>query len=79
MGFSQTTEVLRTNRIHVVHEELRGVPSGEYLRRHQPSRGDAMILAGQRRQQCVVANLAFYIIGEKVNSAVINIFLKNLV
>ena len=79
MGFSQTTEVLRTNRIHVVHEELRGVPSGEYLRRRQQSRGDAMILGGQSRQQCVVANLAFYVIGEKVNSEVINIFLKNLV
>ena len=79
MGSSQTTEILRTNRIHVVHEELRGVPSGEYSRHRQQSRGNAMILAGQRRQQCVVANLAFYIIGEKVNSAVINIFLKNLV
>ena len=42
-------------------------------------RGDAMILAGQRRQQCVVANLALYVIGKKVNSEVINIFLKNLV
>ena len=32
---SQIIEVLRTNWIHVVHEELRGVPSGEYLhRRH---------------------------------------------
>ena len=79
MGSSQTTEVLRTNRIHAVHEELRGVPFGEYLRRRQRSRDDAMILAGQRRQQCVVANLAFYIIGEKVNSEVITIFLKNLV
>ena len=79
MGSSQTTEVLRTNRIHVVHEELRGVPSGEYLRRRQRSRGDAMILAEQRRQQCVVANLALYVIGEKVNSEVIKIFLNNLV
>ena len=33
MGSSQIIEVLRTNRMHVVHEELRGVPSGEYLRR----------------------------------------------
>ena len=33
-GSSRIIEVLRTNRIHVVHEELRGVPSGEYLRRH---------------------------------------------
>ena len=79
MGSSQTTEGLRTNRIHVVHEELRGVPSGEYSHRRQRSRGDAMILAGQRRQQCILANLAFYVIGEKVNSEVINIFLKNLV
>ena len=79
VGSSQIIEVLRTNRIHVVHEELRGVPSGEYLRRRQRSRGDAMILAEQRRQQCVVANLALYVIGEKVNSEVINIFLKNLV
>ena len=79
MGSSQTTEVLRTNRIHVVHEELRGVPSGEYLRRRQRSGGDAMILARQRRQQCVVANLALYVIGEKVNSEVIKIFLNNLV
>ena len=41
--------------------------------------GDAMILARQRRQQCVVANLALYVIGEKVNSEVIKIFLNNLV
>ena len=27
MGSSQTSEVLKTNKIHVVHEELRGVPS----------------------------------------------------
>ena len=79
MGSSQTTEVLRTNGIHAVHEELRGVPSGEYFRNRQRSRGDAMILAGQRHQQCVVANLPLYVIGEKVNSEVINIFLKNLV
>ena len=79
MGSSQTTEVLRTNRIHVIHEELRGVPSGEYLRHRQRSRGNTMILAGQRRQQCVVANLALYVIGEKVNSEVIKIFLNNLV
>ena len=79
MGFPQTTEVLRTNRIHVLHEGLRGVPSGENLRRHQRSRGDAMILAGQRHQQCVVANLTLYVIGKKVNSEVVNIFLKNLV
>ena len=32
MDSSQTIEVLRTNRMHVVHEGLRGVPSGEYLR-----------------------------------------------
>ena len=62
---SQIIEVLRTNRMHVVHEELRGVPSGEYLCRRQQSRGDAMILAGQRPQQCVVANLFLYIIGKK--------------
>ena len=79
MGSSQITEVLRTNRIHVVHEELRGVPSGEYLCRRQQSRGDAMILAGQRPQQCVVANLFLYVIGKRVNSEVIDIFLKNLV
>ena len=35
MGSSQIIEVLRTNRMHVVHEELRRVPSGEYLRRRQ--------------------------------------------
>ena len=79
MGSSQIIEVLRTNRMHVVHKELCGVPSGEYLRCCQRSRGNAMILAGQRRQQCVVANLALYVIGEKVNSEIINIFLKNLV
>ena len=79
MGSSQTTEVLRTNWVHVVHEELRGVPSGEYSRRRQRSRGDAMTLAGQGHQQCVVVNLAFYVMGKKVNSEVINIFLKNLV
>ena len=33
VGPSQIIEALRTNRMHVVHEELRGVPSGEYLRR----------------------------------------------
>ena len=27
--------------------------------------GDAMILAGQRRQQCVEANLFLYVIGKK--------------
>ena len=32
VGPSQIIEALRTNRMHVVHEELRGVPSGEYLR-----------------------------------------------
>ena len=79
MGSSQTTEVLRTNRIHVVHKELRGVPSGEYLRHRQQPRGGAMILARQRRQQCMVANLALYVIGDKVNSEAINIFLKILV
>ena len=41
--------------------------------------GDAMILARQRRQQCVVANLFLYVIGRRVNSEVIGIFLKNLV
>ena len=79
VGSSETTEVLRTNRIHVVREELGVVPSGEYSRHRQQSRGDAMILAGQRRLQCVAADLALYVIGEKVNSQVINIFLKNLV
>ena len=81
MGIDKKWEIreVAANRIHVIHEELRGVPSGEYLRRRQQSRGDAMILGGQSRQQCVVANLAFYVIGEKVNSEVINIFLKNLV
>ena len=38
-----------------------------------------MILAGQRHPQCVVANLAFHVIGDKVNSELIDIFLKNLV
>ena len=33
MDSSQIIEVLRTSRMNVVHEELRGVPSGEYLRR----------------------------------------------
>ena len=65
MGTSQITEVLRTNRMHVVYKELRGVPSGEYLRCRQQSRGDAMTLAGQRRQQCVVANLFLYVIGKR--------------
>ena len=32
MDSSQIIKILRTNRIHVVHEELHGVPSGEYLR-----------------------------------------------
>ena len=32
VGPSQIIEVLRTNRMLVVHEELHGVPSGEYLR-----------------------------------------------
>ena len=30
---SQIIKILRTNRIHVVCEELRGVSSGEYLHR----------------------------------------------
>ena len=76
MGSSQTTEVLRINGIHTVHKELRGVPSGEYLPRRQQLRGDTMILARQRRQQCIVANLPLYVIGKKVNSEVVNIFLK---
>ena len=58
---SQIIEALRTNRMHVIHEELRGVPFGEYLR----LRGDTMILTGQRRQQCVVANLFLYVTGKK--------------
>ena len=33
MDSSQIIKILRTNRMHVVHEELRGVPSGEYLHR----------------------------------------------
>ena len=32
MDSSQIIEVLKINRMHVVHKELRGVPSGEYLR-----------------------------------------------
>ena len=79
MGSSQIIEVLRTNRMHVVHEGLCGVPSGEYLRRRQRSRGDAMILTGQRCQQCIEANLFLYVIGKRLNFEVINIFLKNLV
>ena len=79
MGSSQIIEVLRTNRMHVVHKELHGVPSGEYLHHRQRSRGDAMILAGQRHQQCVVVNLFLYVIGKNVDSEVINIFLKNFV
>ena len=35
-----------------------------------------MTLAGQRCQQCVEANLFLYVIGEKVNSEVMGIFLK---
>ena len=31
MDSSQIIKILRTNRIHVVHEESHGVPSGEYL------------------------------------------------
>ena len=31
MDSSQIIEVLKINRMHVVHKELRGVPSGEYL------------------------------------------------
>ena len=79
MGSSQTTEDLRTNRMHVVHEELHGVPSEEYLHHPQRPRGDAMIFAGQRHQQCVEANLLLHVIGEKVNSEVINILLENFV
>ena len=36
--------------------------------------GNTMILAGQRRQQCVEANLFLYDIGERANSELINIF-----
>ena len=35
-----------------------------------------MILAGQRRSQCVVADLAFHVIGDKVIYEIIDIFLK---
>ena len=38
-----------------------------------------MILAGQRRTQCVVANLVLHVIGDKVVSEIIDIFLKNFV
>ena len=38
--------------------------------------GDAMTLAGQRRQQCVEANLLLHVIGEKVASEVMDIFSK---
>ena len=38
-----------------------------------------MILASQRRSQCIVADLAFHDIGDKVISEIIEIFLKNLV
>ena len=38
--------------------------------------GNAMILAGQRRQQCVEANLFLYVIGEKINSEIMGIFSK---
>ena len=63
---------------HVVHEELHGSLPGNTCVAGQWPRGDTMILAGQRRSQCVVANLAFHIIGNKVNFEVIDIFLKNL-
>ena len=33
-----------------------------------------MTLAGQRRQQCIEANLFLYVIGERVNSEVMGIF-----
>ena len=32
MDSPQIIEVSKINRMHVIHEELRGVPSGEYLR-----------------------------------------------
>ena len=60
-------------------ESLLGSPFRGILASPPLIEGDAMILAGQRCQQCVVANLFPYIIGKRVNSEVIGIFLKNLV
>ena len=55
--------------MHVVYEELRGNTCVAPL-----IEGDAMTLAGQRRQQCVEANLFLHVIGEKVNSEIVGIF-----
>ena len=66
-------------RTHVVHKELRESLPGNTCIAGQWPRGNAMILAGQRRSQCVVANFAFHVIGDKVVSEIIDIFLKNLV
>ena len=79
MGFPQTTEVLRTNRIHVVHKELHGVPSKEYLRRRPTTEGRHNDSCRTETPAMRRGKLAFYVIGEKVNSEVITIFLKNLV
>ena len=65
--------------MHVVHEELRWSLLGNTCVAGQRPKGDAMILAGQRHSQCVVADLAFYVIGDKVFSEIIGSSLKNLV
>ena len=67
------------SRTHVVHEELCRSPLGNTCVAGQRLKGDAMILAGQRRPQCVVADLAFHVIGDKVISEIIGIFVKNFV
>ena len=77
MDSSQIIKILRTNGIHVVHKELRGVPSGEYLG-HPPDRGQhndscRTETPAMRRGKLVPSRHR-----QKVNSEVINIFLKNL-
>ena len=47
-----------------------------FLPGNQRIANDAMILARQKRKQCVKANLFLYDISERANSEIINIFVK---
>ena len=63
--------------MHIVHEELRGSLPGNPLVANQQLNDDATLLTGQRYPQCIVSDLAFYVISIKVISVIIGNSLKN--
>ena len=48
--------------MHIVHEELRGSLPGNPVVANQQLNDDATLLTGQRYPQCIVSDLAFYVI-----------------